>query len=463
MRRVQLLMAVLIVGYMLGVWNFLVVPHYLITLGMKGFALSLVPILLAMGLIYFEMESTRRSRYMMYEFLTKAARKPGIAITLLVFLFIMVGVNAYYSGRALNSLLGMDRVYAVLFAILTLLIVGILLLMAKGRTLDFMAAVSVLFILFAVAGFFLMREAASSAITNPQSLRYLEAALNSLSSFEGTLTVASAAQLFVATVVAFGMGVGLYYVLGSFMPEDIDVKKILVFVLILEVALSFMASFIVAYSLGFAHQSFRESFFGGASATQSFELYRQFNQLRAYTTDSNMSVVSSMETIYFIPTILEKGGMEGAERIAWLLMLSIYLAGLTTLIPLVEVGSHISAEMLQLGRRNSIFIIVLLGSIMAALMYLDPVRSMLLAVPFGVGLIIVAFEAIPLLTEKKVLSEGAKTFAMLSLAVFLLMGLAVLYRELRVMGLYGRVGIALGLILLIPVLFNSTLLKTRRG
>ncbi len=455
-------MAVLIVGYMLGVWNFLVVPHYLITLGMKGFALSLVPIILSIGLIYLELESTRRSRYMMYEFLTKAARKPGIAITLLMFLFMMVGINAYYSGHALNSLLGMNQAYAALLGILTLLIVGILLLMAKGRTLDFMATVSVLFILFAVASFVLMRGAASSAITNRQSLRYLEAALNSLSSFGGTLTVANIAQLFVATIVVFGMGVGFYYVLGSFMPEEIDVKKILAVVLVLEVALSFMASFIVVYSLGFAHQSFKESFFGGAPATQSFELYRHFNQLRAYTTNSSMSVVSSMETVYFIPTILEKGGMEGADRIAWLLMLSIYLAGLTTLIPLVEIGSQITAEMLQLGRRNSVFLIIVLGTLMTAIMYLAPVRTVLLAVPFGVGLIIAAVEAFPLLSEKKVLGEGAKAFATLSLVVFLLMGLAVVYRELRVMGLYGRVGIVLGFILLIPVLFNSALLKTRR-
>lgn len=454
-------MAVLIVGYMLGIWNFLVVPHYLITLGLKGFLVSLVPIALSMGLIYLEMESTKRSRYRIYEFLTKAARKPGIAITLLMFLVIMVGINAYYSGHALNSLFGLGRAYSAILGILTLLLVGILLLMAKGRTLDFMATVSVLFILFALAAFFLMRGAASSAITNRQSLHYLEAAKSSLLSLGGTLTITSIGQLFIATVVVFGMGVGLYYVLGSFMPEEIDVKKILAVVLVLEIALSFMASFIVVYSLGFAHQSFKESFFGGASATQSLELYRHFNQLRTYTTNSSMSVITSIETVYFIPTILKKGGMEGAGRIAWLLMLSIYFAGLTTLIPLMEIGSQIGAEMLQLGRRNSIFLIVVLGALMTGIMYLAPVRIVLLAVPLGVALIIAAVEALPLLSEKKVLGKWPKVFATIAVVTFLVMGLAVVYREARIMELYGRVGILLGFILLIPVLFNSALLKTK--
>ncbi|AIF68769.1 hypothetical protein PAP_01650 [Palaeococcus pacificus DY20341] len=462
MRRVHVLIAFLIVGYMLSIWNFILTPKYIIVFGMKGLIVSLIPMALALALIYFEMESTKRTKYLMYEFFVKASRTPGVALTLLLFLTIMLSVTAYYSSFAISRAAGLGQFYIVLLAILTLLASALLLLIAKGKTLEFISAVSVLFIIFSIVTVILIRSEATAQITNKDSLLYLTQTMESLKSFDHKMTFASIVQLLLITLVGFGLGAGFYYVLGSFIPEDMDTKKVIAGVLVLQVLLSFVAALIVVYSLGFAHQSYRASFTNLAeSPEKSFEMYRQFNMLLVYTRNSTATPLESINAIYSIPIILKEGGIEGASKIIWLLMLSIYFAGLTTIIPLMEIGSHAASEIMQLGRKRGIFAISLLSMLLVALMYIQPIKAVILGVPFSIILIMAAMEALPIITSRRVFDESVRGLVEILFGLFLLLGLFGLYFAFIKGTLYVKLGAVIGLILLIPIAFNNLLLKPK--
>jgi len=435
MRRLNIFMVFLIVAYMVSIWNFILMPKYLITLGLKGLLISLVLISLALVLIVLEMESTKRTKYRMYEFFVKSSRTPGVALTLILFLTVVLTVTAYYSSMALVEALNLAREYIILFGILTLLISALLLLMAKGKTLEFISIVSVLFIIFFLAAVIFIRNEAAAQITNESSIIYLKSTIESLKSFNHPITFSSILQILLITFTSLGMGVGFYYILGSFMPEELNTKKIIVGVVILQILLSFAAALAVAYSLGFAHQSYRASFTNLSEAPEkSLNLYKPFNALLKYTTNATAPVRDSIRAVYTIPLVLRMGGVEGASEIVLLLMLSIYFAGLTTIILLIEMGGQAA----------------------------EPLKAILLEIPFSIILLMAGIEALPIITTSKAFGEGTKNLAGVIGVMLFLLGLLELYFIFTRGALYTKLGAIVGLIFLIPVVFNSFLLKTRR-
>lgn len=463
MRRLNIFMIFLIVAYMVGIWNFILMPKYLITLGLKGLLISFIPISLALAFIVLEIESTKRTKYRMYEFFVKSSRTPGVALTLILFLTVVLTVTAYYSSMALVEALNLTKEYVIVLGILTLLISALLLLMAKGRTLEFISVVSILFIIFFIAAVVFIRNEAAAQITNRSSIIYLKSTVESLKSFNHPITLSSILQILLITFTSLGMGVGFYYILGSFMPEELDTGKIVVGVIILQILLSFAAALAVAYSLGFAHQSYRASFINLAeSPEKSLNLYKPFNSLLRYTTNSTAPVRDSIRAVYTIPFVLRKGGVEGASRITLLLMLSIYFAGLTTIIPLMEMGGQATSEVLQLGRRKGIFTVAIISILLLSLMYMEPLKAVLLEIPFSIILLMAGIEALPVITASKVFDEATKKLAGVIGVMLFLLGILELYFIFAREPLYIKLGAIVGLIFLIPVVFNSFLLKTRR-
>ncbi|NJE27098.1 hypothetical protein E3E22_10850, partial [Thermococcus sp. MV5] len=136
MRKISFLMAFLITGYVLGIWNFLVLPKYYITFGLKGFLISLIPMLMVLFLVYSEAESTKRTRYLIYELFFKVSRTPSLIFVLLMFLFIMLGITTYYSSYSLIYVFGVGSRYVLPIAVGTVVLSVLLLMMAKGRTLE---------------------------------------------------------------------------------------------------------------------------------------------------------------------------------------------------------------------------------------------------------------------------------------------------------------------------------------
>ncbi|NJE84644.1 hypothetical protein E3E23_02135 [Thermococcus sp. CX2] len=459
MRKISVLMAFLITGYILGIWNFLVLPKYYITFGLKGFLVSLIPMLIALFLIYSEAESTKRTRYLIYELFFKIARTPALIFTLIMFLLIMLGVTTYYTSYSLIYIFGLEASYVPILGVVTVLISAVLLLMAKGRTLEFISVISILFVLFAIISAVLIRNQALSAVTTPQAVQYMERAVSSITSFGQPLTFKGVLYMLVSVLISFGLGAGVYYVVGSFTPEELDLRKVLGIVFILQIVLSFAAAFTVAYSLGAAYQGFDRSFHNpNIPPEESMKLFLKFTDLKEYATDSTKSPIDSIEVFYSIPEVL-KGNIANADRLIYLLMLSLYFAGLTTIIILIEMGSQILSEVMQLDRSGSLAIVSVIGMIIAGLMMVSDIRMMFVVVPFSVGALIAAAEAYPLLSSELAHNKGAVEAVILLL---LLGGLVTLYYTFRAPLTTVKIGALLGLVLFVPMLMNGMLIKGRR-
>ncbi|WP_297092150.1 sodium-dependent transporter [Thermococcus sp.] len=459
MRKISFLMAFLITGYILGIWNFLVLPKYYINFGLKGFLISLIPMLLALFLIYSEAESTKRTRYLIYELFFKISRTPALIFVLIMFLLVMLGITTYYSSYSLLYIFGVGHRYVPAIALGTILISVILLLLAKGRTLEVISVLSVLFVLFAIASAVIIRNQALDTVTAPQAVHYMENAVSAITSFDQPLSLRGVLYMLISVLISFGLGAGVYYVVGSFTPEELDLRKVLAAVFVLQIILSFAAAFTVAYSLGAAYQGFGKAFHNPSiPAEESMKLYLGFQNLKEYATNSEKSPMDSIEVFYSIPYVL-RGNIANADRLIYLLMLSLYFAGLTTIIVLIEMGSQILSEVMQLGRSRSLTLVALLGLVLSATMVIGDIRTMFVVVPFSVGAIIAAVEAYPLLSEELAHNKGAVAGIMV---VLFLIGLLTLYYALRAPSTTVKIGALLGLVLLVPVFMNSMLMKTRR-
>ncbi|ASJ06874.1 sodium-dependent transporter [Thermococcus pacificus] len=458
MRKISFLMAFLITGYILGIWNFLVLPKYYIAFGLKGFLVSLIPTLAAMYLIYSEAESTKKTRYLIYELFFKVSRTPALIFTLLIFLVIMLGITTYYSAYGLAFIVGGSSSYILAMAIGTILLAVVLLMMAKGRTLEFISVMSILFILLAISAAFLIREQALSTVTSPQAAQYMDKALSSITSFNLPLTVKGVLYLVVSTFISLGLGAGVYYVIGSFTPEELDLKKVLAGVFILQIIISFAAAFTVGYSLGAAYEGFQKAFQNpNIPAEESMKLFMKFNDLKDYATNSEKSPMDSIEVFYSIPQIL-KGNVANDTSLIVLLMLSLYLAGLTTIIVLIEMGSQILSEVMQFGRNQSLGFVGLIGMVIAGAMIIADIRTMFVVVPFAVGALVAAVETYPLLSSELAHNKAVVTGILLLLVAT---GLATLYSSLTASATTVKIGALLGVVLFVPVLMNGMLLKSR--
>ncbi|CAI1494058.1 Putative membrane protein, conserved [Thermococcus nautili] len=459
MRKVNVMMALLITGYILGVWSFLVVPKYYMVFGLKGFLISLVPAVVALFLAYNEAQSTKKTRYLIYELLFKVARVPAVIFTLLMFLLVILGVTAYASGWGLVYLFGGNTDLIVPFAILTILLAALLLMLAKGRTLEFISGISVLMILFTIVSTLLIRSKAMSVVTSEQAKYYMNQAVSSITSFSQPLTFEGVIMLLASVIVAFGLGAGVYYVLGSFAPEDLDFRRVLIGVFFLQIVLSFAAAYTMAYSLGPAFQAFEKSVHNpNLSVEETYKMYSQFRALQAYATNSTTPLPQSIKVFYFIPQII-KGNVPGASAITLLLVLSFYFAGLTTIIVLLEMGTQMLSEVMQLGRTKGLAGVSIVGILISIVMTLGSAKTMFFAVPFSVGAIIALIEAYPVLKSDLASKKGIVSISMAFLAF---VGISTLYYAFKSSSDAVKLGAVLGLVLLVPLLMNGVLLKSRR-
>ncbi len=458
MRRISVLMAFLITGYILGIWNFLVLPRYYIVFGMKGFLISLIPLLTAVFLAYEEAESTKKTRYLVYELFFKIARMPAVIFSLMMFLLIMLGITTYYTSYSIRYIFGLGEAYVPVIAVLTILLATFLLVLAKGRTLEFISGLSILMIIFTIISTILVRDQALAAVTSEQARYYMNQAVSAITSLNSQLSGQGLVMLIVSIVIAFGLGAGVYYVIGSFAPEDLDFKKVLIGVFFLQLVLSLAAAYTMAYSLGPAFQAFEKSVHNpNISPEESFRLYTQFQALRSYTTNSTTPVQASIKVFYLIPEILKR--VPGAEKIVYLLISSLYFAGLTTIIVLIEMGSQMFSEVMQINRGKSLTVVSIIAMFVVVAMMVREVQLMFLAVPFGVGALMAALEAYPLLPSE--VSTNKWLVGLVTLLLALASIIAMYYLFARGV-LSVRIGIILGLVLFVPVLMNGVLLRGRR-
>ncbi len=493
MKRISVLMAFLITGYILGIWNFLILPKYYLNFGLKGFLLMFVPIAIAFLLIYSELEATRKTRYLAYEYMVKVSRAPAVIFSLLLFLMIVSGVTLYYTSKTIPTMADVSSMYVIPVIVAVAIVAFVLLALAKGRTLQAISALSIIFIVFTVVSVFVMRSEVHSFVTSPTAIHYLNAHESAIFSFSHSLTARGTALLLISGLVTFGLGLGVYYVLGSFMPGDLEIRKILAAVIILQIVLSLAAALITAYSIGAAYQSYENAqqrytalhqrlgeiyanISGTANTSQIARMNREiqgirkalnqtrktelsFKRVETYASSPRQGPMNSIETFYLIPRILRGGHVKNSAAVIFLLMVSLLLAGFTSFIVIMEIGSQMSSEVIGLRRGKSLAMIGIVAVIIALAMNILSIRLMLVAVPFAVGGILAAVEAYPVLVGA---SPVNRKLVAVAFAASLTIGVTGLYIISTAHRLSAKMGVIIGLVLLVPLMLNEILLRPMR-
>ncbi|MCD6524599.1 MAG: sodium-dependent transporter [Thermococcus sp.] len=492
MRKMSTLMALLITGYVLGVLNFLLMPKYYIAFGLKGFVLSLGALAIGLVLIYSEFEATRRTRYLIHEFMVKVSRLPAVTIILLMFLMLLGAVNLYYSGFALLKLLNTSTTVLPIILLMIIALIWLFLIILRGRSVEFIGALAVLFIVFAFISLFLMRGQVYDFVTSDTALEQLNSYRDAVFSFDHSLTVKGVVLMLTTVLLSLGLGAGVYYVLGSFAPSEMDFKKLLAVIVLLQILLSFTAAFTTVYSIGAAYQSYENNQVrfrqvraelqnillnqsqDPSSSEAAMEKYRQlqgvlneinqtlnnFHKVQRYASVGDENPIEAIETFYLIPDIIRESGIRGSSAIIFLLMGSIFLAGFTTLIVLVEIGAQISIEAFQMSRNVGVSFISGIIFVLSAAMIVSDIKVMLLSAVLSVGGLVIALEGVPLLVG---VSPVDKRPIMVGVAVSALIGLLTLWTMLGFPDSYVKLGVVVGLLLLLPLIFNNYLMVGSRS
>ncbi|AEH24687.1 sodium-dependent transporter [Pyrococcus yayanosii] len=456
MRKLNLYFAFIVIAYTVGIWTFTVTPKVLMLLGLKGAVLMLAFTLVAAAAIVLQISSINATKYRVHEYLVKVARFPSISIIMISFLLVVTAVIGHYTGEALAKALNTN---IAIFGILSILLVALLLLMARGRTLQLIVIVSVLFVILAVLSAVFLHSKVDEVVVDRASRTYLTATFDAMKSFEAPLKLSSVVQVFLVSILSFGLGVGFYYVLGTFMPPDLDIKKVLAIVILLQVMLSLVAALVVAYSIAISHQAYSTAF-KTRDPWEAQEIYEKyFLPLLKYRQSEDIKIIYSVEAIYLIPDVLRTTKLEGGEGIITFLMLSLFLAGFTTLLLLIEGGAQIAADVFQINRRNSIAVITALSSILTGLTAIPSIKVVLTTVVVIMIPVFAAVELLPVMRARGIWGASKGATAVL-VAIFIALWLPAVITVARIREEAVMLGIALGLVLLVPLLFNGVLVKS---
>ncbi|NJE12724.1 sodium-dependent transporter [Thermococcus sp. LS2] len=437
MRKLTALMILLIVGYMVGIWTFLLFPQILISGGLKALALYVVISAALTVVPYYGLEATKKSRYFFFEYLTKVSRTPGVGISLLMFILIGASLILYYSSVSLISVFGKSEIlYVTLVVVLSLLLSSLILFRAKEKSIVLMGWFSVLFLVFTIISYYQIR---SFALTTAEKIIPVKFALDTLTgNIRSTILPVTFPLIMKILLLAFlglGLGFGFYMVLGTFLPEEADSRVLIGVGYVLQLLIGVLSTYIVIYSLAVS--------FPGTAV-----LY------------GHATINEALGYIGKIAGALLEAKSPQAKTVLYLLMVSVYLAGMTTFIPLIETAGHIISESMQSSRNKSISAALAGVFIVSLILNFSYLRTLFLAMFFSFLGIMVAIETIPLILSGKVLSKGAKMYSSIVGIVALFTGISMVIKIFS-LGIWQKLGIMAGIVLVLPLVLNKMLLKTR--
>ncbi|WP_456453557.1 sodium-dependent transporter [Thermococcus sp.] len=437
MKRLIALMTLLIVGYMVGVWTFLLFPQILIKNGLKGLALYLIVTAVLVVAPYFSVEATRRTRYLFVEYLTKISRFPGIAISLAIFAIIGGSLILYYSASVLAAAFAAsDILYLVLILIVSLILASIILFHAKEKTLVLMTWFSAVFIIFVVISFFIIRDYSLTASGKSLSVQLaLETLMTHITATNAPLTLRDGIRIVLLGFLGLGLGYGFFMVMGTFLPKEADSRKMIGAGYILQILIGILVTYIFVYALA--------ATFPGTALRYA-----------------ESGIADALKFAKDIIGALVAARSPEASRVLYLLVFSIYFAGMTTFIPLIETVGHVISESTQSSRNTALSIALSMVFFLSMILAVDTLRRMFLAAFFAYLPLMVALEMIPLIRNRNVLGQDARLYGSAIAVLGLLVAAVFIMKFVR--GTVGQqLGVMVGVIFVLPVLLNGMLLKTR--
>ncbi len=302
---------------------------------------------------YFEIEATKRTRYLFVEYLTKISRFSAVAISFILFGIIGSSLILYYSSSVLmRGFVTYDILYLALILLLSLLLASLILFHAKEKTLILMTWFSVVFIVFIAVSFFIIRDYTLSASEKSLPVQLaLETLMTHITATNAPLTTQDIIKIILLGFSSLGLGYGFFMVMGTFLPKETDSRKVIGVGYLLNLFVGVVVTYIFVYSLA-------------ATFPRTALLYGQ------------SGTVEALKFIKNIIGALIVAHSSEATKVLYLLVFSIYLAGMTTLIPLLEILGHIVSESTQSSRNRALSITLLMVLLLSLVFAVDTNNKM---------------------------------------------------------------------------------------
>ncbi len=407
----------LVAGFATGIGTIGLFPQFWLEYGITGLVLHIAFLALFGYVAILETETVMKSGYYFVELFTKVLRKPAMVLT---FFAVIAMFLSYYSANVMLSILsplvGTGTVGRLVAKLVMFAIMFLILTRAKEKTFTIMAIGSIIFVVSVIITTIAFRTII------PENAAYLGMAKHMLFARNG-ITDNMIKDAALRAVYGVGLGFAFYLMLGSFLNERFNPKLIVGSGIFIQFIIGILSTITVVYSI--------------APTTPG--------RLLQYVYGGDEGAIQLMAEL---PQILSK-----YPTLLALIAISVFFAGLTSLLPTAEVGLQIAESTLKVSRNKAA---VYLLAVSLALGIFDSAPSladmMLKAVSIS-AFFTAIYEIYPVLTSKtSSLNKGVSLVAALLLGIA---GITAFYTYGKYGGIYVLSVVLAAIVVLFGVAGNS--------
>ncbi|ASJ12017.1 sodium-dependent transporter [Thermococcus thioreducens] len=316
-KKWTLYMTFLVAGFATGIGTLGLFPQFWLKYGLTGLAVHVLFLALFAYVAILEAETVMKSGYYFVELYHKLFRRRAMIISILVAVIIFL---SYYTANTMLSilapLLGTGTVGRLIAKVLMFALIFVVLTRAKEKSFAIMAFGSLVFVV-AVAV-----TAVAFKTQIPENATFLGMAKHMLVA-RTSLSLDLIRDAAMRAAYGVGLGFAFYLMLGSFLNERFNPRVIIGAGVLLQFFVSVLSTIIVVYAI--------------APSTPE--------RLLTYVYGGEEGAIALMAEL---PTLLKD-----YQVLLLLIAISVFFAGLTSLLPTAEVGLQIVESMLRVGRNRA--------------------------------------------------------------------------------------------------------------
>ncbi|AHL21663.1 sodium-dependent transporter [Thermococcus nautili] len=362
-RKWTLYLMFLVAGFATGIGTIGLFPQFWMEYGLTGLVVHLLFLAVFTYVAITEAEKVIKSGYYFVELYNKVLRKPAMMLAVLAMIVVFL---SYYTANTmlvlLSPIVGTGTIGRLIAKVLMVAIVFIVLTRAKEKTFTIMAAGSMVLVISVVV----TTVAFVSKI--PPTAAFLGMAKHMIMS-RHPITVDLVMAAIEKAIYGVGLGFAFYLMLGSFMNERFNAKLIIGAGVIIQTIIGLLATITMVYAI--------------APSTPE--------ELLKYVYGGEEGAIHLMGQL---PTILAD-----YKGLLLLIAVSIFLAGITSILPISEVGLQIIEFNTRVGRNRAAM--YLMGLVLLVGVP-DSVPSLAQALLLGVSTAVfftAVFEYIPVISN----------------------------------------------------------------
>ncbi|BAD85596.1 hypothetical membrane protein, conserved [Thermococcus kodakarensis KOD1] len=396
----------LVAGFATGIGSLGLFPQFWLHYGLTGLVVHLGFLLVFTLVAIFETERVMKSGYYFVELYRKVLQRPAmilaIAVTIIAFL-------SYYTANVMLILLGpyvgTETIGRLVAKIIMLALIFVIITRAKEKTFTIMSLGSLFFIAVAIITAILFK------VKIPPTAAFLATAKHMAYSWQPlSLSLIRAAAE--RALYGVGLGFGFYIMLGSFINERFNAKTIIGVGILMQVVVSLLATLTIIYAIA-------------PSSPERLFFY-------AYGGEED-----ALQLIKDLPDILS-----GYSYLLILIGLSIFFAGLTSILPTAEVGVQIIASVFRISRTKAATYLIAASLLLGIPDSVPSVADMMLRAVTIATFFMAIYELYPVISSRalKILNSKLSPLEMgvaaVAITFFIVEGLYSMYTAAKKGDLY---------------------------